>query len=183
MSDTIFKHKAESDKIINFFEQEISKLKLGRATPSLVEGVQIEAYGAYTPLTHLASVNVTDAKTLTIQAWDKSQIKAIEKALSTADVGSVSVDGDFVRVTMAPLTEETRREVVKKLHIKSEETKVSLKSLREDIKQEIVNAEHDKAISQDEKFALLDEMEDFIKDCNEKIREITERKEADIMKI
>jgi ribosome recycling factor len=179
----IIRHKAEADKILSFFEQEISKLRLGRATPSLVEGVQVESYGTYTPLIHLASVNVSDAKTLTIQTWDKSQIRAIEKALITSDVGSVSVDGDFIRVTMAPLTEETRREVVKKLHIKSEETKVSLKSLREDIKQIVVNAEHDKEISQDEKFALLEEMEAMIKDYNDKVRDISDRKEADIMKI
>ncbi len=183
MSDMILKYKAEGDKIISFFEQEISKLKLGRATPSLVEGVQVEAYGAYTPLAHLASVNVTDAKTLTIQAWDKSQIKAIEKSLNLADVGSVSVDGDYIRVTMAPLTEETRKEVVKKLYNKVEDAKISFKSLRETIKQEVVNAEHEKIVSQDEKFSLLDEMEEFVKNYNEKIREIAEKKEEDIMKI
>ena len=183
MSDTISKHKADADKILNFFIQEISRLKLGRATPSLVEGVQVESYGAYTPLIHLASVNVTDSKTLTIQTWDKSQIKAIEKALIAADVGSVSVDGDFIRLTMASLTEETRREVVKKLHIKAEEAKVSFKALREEIKQAVINDEHDKKISQDEKFALLDEMEELIKEYNEKLKDLVTAKEIDIMKI
>ncbi len=183
MSDMIIRHKAEADKILNFFEQEISKLRLGRATPSIVENVQVESYGAFTPLIHLATVNVSDAKTLTIQAWDKSQIKAVEKALIMADVGSVSVDGDNVRVTMASLTEETRREVVKKLHTKAEETKVSLKSLREEIKQSVINAEHEKEISQDEKFTLLEEMEELIKDYNDKLKDLTARKEEDIMKI
>jgi ribosome recycling factor len=183
MSDIINKHKPEAEKIISFFEQEVGKLRLGRAAPSLVEGVQVEAYGVYTPLVHLASINVTDPKTLTIQSWDKSQIKAIEKALAGTDVGSVSVDGDLVRVTMASLTEETRREVVKKLHVKSEEAKVSFKTLREDIKQSIIEAEHAKTVSQDEKFAFLDELEDFIKDYQEKIKNITSLKEADIMKI
>lgn len=183
MSDMIIRHKAEAEKILTFFEQEISKLRLGRATPSLIENVQVESYGAFSPLIHLASINVTDSKTLTIQAWDKSQIKAVEKALIMADVGSVSVDGDYVRVTMASLTEETRREVVKKLHAKAEEAKVSLKTLREEIKQSVINAEHEKVVSQDEKFALLEEMEDLIKEYNEKLKDITSRKEEDIMKI
>ena len=184
MSDFISSQKSQFDKIIEFLQKEIYTLRIGRATPSLVESVMVEAYGSITPLNQLAGINVTDPKTLTIQPWDKSVLKAIESALQKADLGSSPIiQENLIIVSLPSMTEENRLNVIKKMNQKLEETKVSIRNLREKIKENVIQDEKDKVISEDDKFKRLEELDALVKSYNEKIREMGSKKEEEIMKI
>ncbi|MFA6304774.1 MAG: ribosome recycling factor [Patescibacteria group bacterium] len=184
MSDFVNSYKDEFNKILVFLDKEIGTLRLGRSSPSLVENVLVDAYSVLTPLPHLASITATDPKTLTIQPWDKALLKEIEKALIKADLGINPVVRESVVILNVPsLTEETRKEVVKKLHHRLEEAKVAIRSVREKIKEKTLAQEKDKEITEDEKFRNLDELEELVKSYNEKIRSLGDKKEEEIMKI
>lgn len=184
MSDFINSHKEEFNKALLFLEKEIGNLRIGRATPSLVENVQVDAYGVLTPLIHLAGIAASDPKTLTIQPWDKSLIKEIEKAILKADLGvNPLVKEALIIINIPSLTEETRKEVVKKLRQKLEDAKVSIRGIREKIREKTMEQEKDKTITEDEKFKNLDELDKLVKDYNEKIKALGDKKEEEIMKI
>jgi len=184
MSDFISSQKSPFDKIIEFLQKEISALRIGRATPALVESVMVEAYGSLTPLNQLAGINVTDPKTLTIQPWDKGVLKAVESALQKADLGcSPVINENVIIISLPSMTEENRLNVIKKMNQKLEETKVSIRNQREKIKEQIIKDEKDKAISEDDKFKRLEELDALVKSYNETIREMGAKKEEEIMKI
>jgi len=184
MSDFINSHKEEFNKALLFLEKEIGNLRIGRSSPALVENVPVEAYGVLTPLVHLAGIASSDPKTLTIQPWDKSLVKEIAKAILTADLGvNPVVKEGLVIINIPALTEETRKEAVKKLHQKLEEAKVSLRAIREKIRGKTMEQEKNKEISEDEKYKNLEELDNLIKGYNEKIKALGDKKEEDIMKI
>lgn len=183
--DIIHTHSPEFDKSIDHLKQEISALRTGRATPLLVEDVSIEAYGGKQPLKALASIFVVDAKTLQIQPWDKSILSAIESGIRnnpTLGLNPVN-DGTLIRLVLPDLTAERRQELIKVLHQKLENAKISVRKVREDVREAVQSAEKGKEISEDEKFALQEELEKMVKEYNEKIRVIGEEKEKEIQKI
>jgi len=184
MSEFVSAHKPDLQKVIEHFQKEIAGLRISRAAPALVENIIAEAYGVPTPIVHLASITMQDAKSLVIRPWDKNNLKNIEKALQAAGIGaSITVEGEAIRVIVSSMTEETRKEVIKKLNQKTEEAKVSLRSKREKIREQIIKQEKDKIIAEDEKFKSLEELDELIKDFNEKIKEIAQKKETEIMVI
>lgn len=184
MNEYISSQKPEFEKVIQHFKKELNSLRIGRATPSLIENIQAESYGTPTPIVHLASIGVQDPKNMTVQPWDKGNTKPIEKALQEADLGAnISIDGDIVRVSLPQMTEETRKEVIKKLNQKAEETKVSIRGKREKIKESIVSQEKNKEISEDDKFKALEELDDMVKKYGEEIKELSKKKEEEIMTI
>jgi ribosome recycling factor len=184
MSDFIGNFKPTFNKLVEHFGKELNALRIGRATPSLVENVSVLAYGAPTPLIHLASIAATDPKTITIQPWDKNLIKDIEKALQQTDLGSSPiVQEGLIIVNIPPLTEELRKEIVKKVHQKAEETKVAIRGAREKVKEQIIAMEEEKQMSEDDKFKRLEELDVLVKDYNEQVKEIVEKKEDEIMKV
>lgn len=184
MSDFINSHKEEFNRALLFLEKEIGNLRIGRATPALVENVQVDAYGVLTPLAHLAGIAASDPKTLAIQPWDKSLIKEIEKGILKADLGfNPLVKEGLIIINIPSLTEETRKEVVKKLHQKLEDAKVSIRGIREKIREKTMEQEKSKNITEDEKFKNLDELDKLVKDYNEKIKALGDKKEEEIMKI
>src|SRR3989338_6213007 len=184
MSDFISSQKSQFEKIIEFLQKEISGLRIGRATPALVESVMVESYGSVIPLNQLAGINVTDPKTLTIQPWDKNVLKAMESALQKADLGcSPIIQENIIIISLPPMTEDNRINVIKKMNQKLEEIKVSIRNQREKIKEQIIKDEKDKIISEDDKFKRLEELDALVKNYNETIREMGAKKEAEIMKI
>lgn len=184
MSDFINSHKEEFNKVLAFLEKETGNLRVGRANPALVENVLVDAYGALTPLRHLAGLAATDPKTLTIQPWDKSLVKEIAKAIVRADLGfNPLVKETMVIINIPALTEETRKEVVKKLQHKLEEARVSVRAVREKVRDRVMAQEKNKEISEDEKFKNLEELDKLVRDYNEKIKAIGDKKEDEIMKI
>jgi ribosome recycling factor len=184
MSDFIESFKQEFNKVIEHLKGEVNNLRIGRATPSLVENIKVDSYGTLTPLVHLASVSITDPKTIQIQPWDKNLLKEIEKALQQADLGSSPlIKEDFIIVSIPSMTEESRKEVIKKLNTKLEEAKVSIRNNREKTKEQINKSEKDKEISEDDRFRRLEELDELVKNYNKEIKEIGDQKEEEIMTI
>ncbi|MEK7558001.1 MAG: ribosome recycling factor [Patescibacteria group bacterium] len=171
-------------KVIDFFKKDISSLRTGRANPAVLDGIQVEAYGTRTLLAGVASINVPDARSLVITAWDKNVTKDIEKALVVANLGlNIVNEGDKIRAMISPLTEENRRGLVKRLNEKMEEARISLRQVRDEIKEEIEEVFKDKEISEDDKFRFIKELDETINDRNNEVKEIRDKKEEEIMTI
>ena len=170
------------DEAINFFKQEISKLRTGRATPSLVEHVPVDAYGVRTPLLQLASITTSDARTLVVQPWDKGLVRDIEKALQAAELHtSPIVEGALIRLPLPALNEENRKALVKLLHQHGEACKVSIRQSREKIREHVTKQSEDGEVSEDIKFKQHKQLDELVKDYNTQISEIIEAKETEIM--
>ncbi len=168
----------------DFVRGELLQLRTGRATPTLVENIEVEAYGARTPMKGVASISTPDPKTVQIQPWDKSVLKAIESALVAADLGiQPVVNGDVVRLIMPAMTEENRKTLVKKMKERLEDGKVRMRGVREKAKARILKAEKDKTIAEDEKFKMLEELDAMTREWVEKIEKMGEEKEEEIMTV
>jgi ribosome recycling factor len=184
MANFINEHEGEFKKAIEHFKGEITSLRTGRATPALVEDIQVEAYDGKMEIKGLASINVPDPKTITIDPWDKSLLQNIEKAINDSDVGiSPVVDGTLIRLSLPPMTEENRKEKVKVLKQKAEQARISVRGIREKVRDAIIKAEEDKEISEDDKFKMQEELDKFVADQNKEIENITTEKEKEIMTI
>lgn len=179
--DVAQEYKEKFERTIEHFRQDISSLRTGRATPALVEDIMVEAYGTKQPLKTVASISVADAKTLTVDPWDKSQLQAVEIAINNSDIGINPVnDGTLLRLPLPELTQERRATLIKLLHQKSEQAKIVIRKIREDIRGVIDKAEKAKEISEDDKYDAQDELDILVKEYNEKVHTIAIDKEKDI---
>lgn len=184
MNNLVENHKDQFEKTITAFKDDISSLRTGRVSPSLVENIVVESYGTKTELLQLASVTTPEPQSIIIKPWDKNILSSIEKALNQSDINvNPVVDGDLVRLNFPPLTEESRKELVKTLHKKAEESRIRLRNNREKIREEIISLEKNKEISEDQKFSALKDLDEVVKDYNDKIKQISEAKEKEIMTI
>lgn len=180
----IKKYEKSFQDAIEHFQLELAKLRTGRANSGIVENLQVEYYGAKTPLKQMASINVPEPRLITIQPWDTDSLVNIEAAVRESDLGiNPSNDGRVIRLNIPPLTEERRMDLVKVLHKKAEEARVSIRGIREEIWKEIQGAEKEGEISEDDKFKGKDELQKVIDGHNGKIEEIKEKKEKEIMTI
>jgi ribosome recycling factor len=177
-------HATDFDKAVGHFKEDIATLKTGRANPAILDNVRVEAYGAPSPLNQLSSISVPEARSILIQPWDKNVVKDIEKALREAslDLGIVN-EGDKIRITIPQMTEESRKDIVKILHQKEEQAKIAVRSIREDIKEEILAAEKNKEFGEDEKFSLIEELDKKVGEYNDRIKAIAADKEKEIMTV
>ncbi len=124
----------QMQKVISHLETELIKIRAGKANPQMLEGIMVDYYGSVTPINQVANVSVTDARTITLQPWEKAMIAPIEKALMQANLGvTPQNDGIVIRLFMPPLTEERRKELVKKVNAEGEHGKVSIRSVRRDM--------------------------------------------------
>lgn len=184
MNNLVEKNKEQFEKTIRFFQEDISSLRTGRVSPSLVEKISVESYGTTTELLQLAAISSPEPHSIVIKPWDKSILSAVEKAISKSDLNvNPIVDGDLVRLNFPSLTEESRKELVKVLHRKAEESRIKLRNNREKVKDEILSLEKSKSISEDQKFDALEDLDELVKEYNDKIKQISEKKEEDIMTI
>lgn len=182
--DIINKIKPNLNKTIEYLKNELLGLQVGRATPNLLENLEIDAYDQKMPLKDLAAIQTPEPRSMIIRPWDKDIIKKIESAIRSSNLKlSPVVDNDFIRLTIPPLSEERRKEIAKILQEKVEECRISVRRNREDIWREIQNLEQAKEISEDNKFKAKDELQKIIDDYNKKIEEIKEKKEKEIMTI
>ncbi len=169
---------------LDFFKKEIATLRTGRANPAVLDNVSVEAYGVMNPLNAVANIAVNDARSILIAPWDKGVIKSIEKAIVEANLGlGVVNEGDKLRLTVPPLTEENRKELVKKLNEKMEKTRIILRQARENIKSHIEKAYDEKEISEDDKFRFIKELDELSAKRNEELKDLRDRKEKDVMEI
>lgn len=177
-------HKEEFDKALEHFKSELGTIKTGRANPAILDGVRVEAYGVPSPLNQVASVNVSDSRSLVIQPWDKSMLKEIEKGILESDLNINPVnDGEKIRINLPPLTEETRKETVKLLNHKAEDAKIAIRLIRDKVKDAIIEAEKAKEFGEDEKFRLLEELDKKVATFNSSIKELADKKEEEVMTI
>jgi len=171
-------------KSIDALKRDLSTLRTGRATPSLLDNINIDYYGTSTPLNQLASVIAPDAQAIIIQPWDKGSIQDIEKSLSTSDLGfNPSNDGNQITVPIPPLTQERRFEMVRLLKKKIEDGKVSVRNVRRDSVERLRKLEKDKSISQDDSRRGQDQIQKATDNYTKLIDDISKAKEDEITQV
>jgi len=162
----------------SWLSTELEKIRAGRATASVLDGITVDAYGTQTPLNQVGSIGNEGPRTLRIDVYDASQIDEVEKSLQQAEVGaSIAKDDSGVRLNFPELTEENRKQSINRAKSKFEEAKVSLRGVREDVWNEIKKLEDDGEITEDEKFNFKEKMEKKVKDANQKMQEFVEGKQ------
>lgn len=177
-------HKANFDKALDHFLHELSGVRTGRANPALLNTVTVESYGSKLPLEHVASVTVSDAKTLVISPWDKGQIQAIEKGIQMANLGfNPSNDGVVIRINLPALNEERRKDMVKLVNQLAEKGKIGIRNARETVHKEMKKAESDNAISKDDLQVGQKKLQEVVDKYNEEIKKHVEAKEKEIMTV
>lgn len=177
-----FKQKLE--KIVEHLRGEVSSLRTGRATPALVEDLEIDYYGTKTPLKAVASISSPEARSLVIQPWDKNAIQAIEKAIQSSSLGLNPVtDREAIRLSIPPLNEERRKELTKLLGRHLEDSRIAVRRDREEALKEVEQKEKVKKISEDEKFRQKNEVQKVVDEINKKIEEMGSAKEKEIMTV
>ena len=184
VEETLEELKAAIGKAHEALKREMAKIRTGRAHPSLLDSLRVDAYGTPTPISQLATVNVPEARMLTIKPWDKSQIKAIEKAIVQSPLGlTPQNDGDLIRLPLPHLTEERRKELVKLVKRAGEETKVTVRKARHDAKEMIESLVDDKEIGEDAGDRAKKEVEELTQKGVAEVDNIVGRREKDILEV
>ncbi len=180
----ITNYKDDLEKIVTHAKQEMGALRTGRATPALVENISVEIYGARQSIKAVGSIIVSDAKTLLIDVWDKNSLKDVERAISQANVGLMPIiDNNRIRISLPPMTEDNRKDMVKILNAKLEESRISMRGVRDKVKTSITDSERAKEITDDDRYDAIDKLEAVIKEYISKIDTLGEAKEEEIMTI
>lgn len=184
MPQSIKKNAEERmEKAIGALKRDLATLRAGRATPSLLDRVQVEYYGAMTPVNQLANINTPDSRTIYIQPWDKSSLAAIEKAILKSDLGlTPSNDGASIRIGIPPLTEERRSELVKMTKKFGEEAKVAIRNIRRDANDEIKKLEKT-TISEDESRRHQEDIQKTTDKYVAEVDKVLGSKEKEIMEV
>jgi ribosome recycling factor len=184
VSDVMKDLQGSIEKALEAFRRDLTKVRTGRANVAILDGVKVDYYGTPTPLNQVASVNVPDARLITIKPWEKTLIPEIEKSIRAAQLGlNPNSDGEIVRVPMPPLTEERRKDLVKMVKKMAEEAKVALRAHRRDANEMLKSFLKDKAITEDEEKGGLKKVQDATDASVTKVDEITAKKEAEIMEV
>lgn len=176
--------KTKLEKIIEHLKTEIVSLRTGRASPALVEDLEVDYYGAKTPLKAVAAISSPDPKQILIQPWDKNAVQPIERAIQSSSLGLNPItDKAFIRLSIPPLTEERRKELAKILGKHMEEARIHVRREREEILKDIDRREKAKEISEDDKFRQKHEAQKVVDEINKKIEEMGKNKEKEIMTV
>ena len=185
MIETIKRDATERmEKAITSLKKELTSIRAGRANPAILDKIQVEYYGAVTPLSQLANINTPDPRTLMIQPWDKSVVNEIEKAIQKSDLGiTPSNDGTTIRINIPPLTEERRKELVKLVKKIGEESKVAIRNVRRDANDEMKKLEKAGDISEDESRRTHDEVQKLTDKYIDEIDKVVANKERDILEV
>lgn len=169
-------------KSVAALQNELQKVRTGRASLSLFDSVKVDYYGTLTPLNQMASLSIPESRLITIQPWDATQIKEIEKAILKANLGlTPSSDGKIIRISIPPLTEERRKDIVKQVQKISEEHKVAVRNIRRDANEGLKNLKKDGDISEDDMFKGQDQVQKLTDDHIAKIDGICKTKEKEVL--
>ncbi|HAS84564.1 MAG TPA: ribosome recycling factor [Candidatus Yonathbacteria bacterium] len=174
--------KKKAGDLAEHLSKELSAIHTGRASSAILDGIFIESYGAQLAVQHVATIANEDARTLRIVPWEKANGKEIEKAINDANLGiSVSTDESGLRIFFPPLTTERRVSFTKLVRDKVESARVTLKGVREQAKNDIISAEKDGDMSEDEKTRALDDLQKFVDEANNNLESIGDKKEKEIL--
>jgi ribosome recycling factor len=183
LKDIYIQLKTRMDKAVEDFRKAMAATRTGRANVHMLDTVNVDYYGTPTPLSQIASVHA-EAQLLTVQAWDASQLQAIEKAIRSSDLGLNPMnDGKIIRVPVPPLTEERRKDMVKHLHRVLEEHRTAVRNIRRDGNDAIKKAMKDRKITEDDEKRAMDEIQKLTDDEIKKMEEMSKGKEKEVMEI
>ena len=183
IKETLADGEERMSKAIDALKRDLATVRTGRANPGLVDHIRVDYFGTPTPLQQLASVSVPEARLITIQPWDKGSLGAIEKAIQKSDLGlNPNNDGNIIRLSIPPLTEDRRKELVKVVHKKVEEGRIEIRNIRRDAHEMLRELKKEKEISEDQEFGAQEDLQKvtdhFIADADkvgqEKERELLE---------
>jgi ribosome recycling factor len=175
---------SQMDRNIEAIQREFSGVRTGKASPALLDTVQVEAYESRMPLNQAATISAPDPHMLVVQPWDVNLVAAVSKAIQSADLGlNPSVDGNLVRVSIPPLTEERRREMVKLLHKYAEEGRVAVRHARHKAKSDIEQHVKDSDLSEDEGHRELDALQKLTDEHIARIDELLKHRESEVMEV
>ena len=175
--------RSKMDKSIQHLENELIKIRAGKANPTVVDGIMVDYYGVQTPLNQVSNIGTPDAKTVAIQPWEKNMIAPIEKAIMQANIGiTPENNGEIIRLNIPPLTEERRRDLVRQVKNEGENTKVSVRNARRDSNDELKQLQKD-GLPEDEQKNGESEVQKLTDEYIEKVDQILEIKEKDIMTV
>ncbi len=172
------------DKTLKSYNHNVSKIRTGRASPNILDGIMVDYYGTPTPLKQVAQISTPEARLLQLQPFDKTLIPALEKAIMAANIGVTPTnDGNFVRIPFPALTEDKRKVLVKDLKKLGEDAKVALRAARRDQIENVKKAEKDKAVSEDESKKLQTDIQNLIDKFSKQFDDLVASKEKDIMTV
>ncbi len=184
MPTIIEAHKSSFDRLVDNFFKELQGIRTGRATPALLENIIVSAYGAKTKLVELASILVSDPQTLLVQPWDKGITNDIIHSLGASQMGfSSGVSQNAIRVSIPPLTEETRKQIAKTVNEKLQEELNNLRRVRDLVREEVLKSEREKKITEDERYRLQEQLDKTTRDYQKKLEEMKDKKVAEIMRV
>ncbi len=176
------KAKPEFEKTFKFLEQEMAKIRTSRASPALVEDIEVSAFGSKFSIKQLGAISTPQTNQIVIQPWDGSYIEPIEKAIANSGLGmSAVVDKNIIRLSLPLLTEEYRQSLIKILSEKSEQARQTIRRQREDIWNRLHDAFKAKQLSEDDKFRGKDELQKVVDEYNEKIKNLVEKKKGELL--
>jgi ribosome recycling factor len=168
---------------LSHLDKEFAKIRAGKASPAMLDGVKVDNYGVLSPISQVSSINTPDARQITIQPWDKNMLSAIEKAIMAANLGfNPQNDGIIIRIPVPPLTEERRRELVKRARTESENSKVAIRNIRRNANEEAKALEKE-GVSEDEVKLLQTKIQELTDAMITKVDKMIEAKEKDIMTV
>lgn len=171
-------------KTIQYFEDEMARVRTGRASPALVENIKVNYYGSQMPMNQVSNISVPDSKTILIQPWDPGAVEPIEKAIIQSDLGiNPNNDGKVIRLSIPPLTEERRKELAKYVSNIAEDNRISVRQIRKDSNNHIKDLEKEEGMPEDQCKKALSDVQDLTDKYIEEINKLLERKEKEIMEI
>ena len=177
-------YAVKMDKTILSYKKDLTTLRTGRANASMLDMVKVDVYGQMMPINQLASISVPEARLITIQVWDQTNIKAVDAAIQKSDLGiNPQIDGSVLRIRIPDLTEERRKDLIKVLKNISEKNKVSIRNIRREANDELKNLIKDKKISEDENKSFEKDIQKITDDNIANIEKISQEKEKEILQI
>jgi ribosome recycling factor len=184
VNDVLREAESKMKKSADTLRQHLGTIRTGRASPALVENLQVEAYGSAMPLNQLANIQVPDARMITIQPYDAGTLRAIEKSIQNSELGiNPNNDGRTIRLAIPPLTEDRRKSLVKMVRQQVEESKVALRNIRREALDDLRQLEHEKLISEDDQRRAQDRLQEMTDRYTRELDQIGQAKEAEVMEI
>ncbi len=169
-------------KAIEIIKKDMASVRTGRAHPAILEDIKVDYYGTPVPINQIATISAPEARLLVIQPWDKSALKEIEKAILRSPLGlTPQNDGNVIRVSIPPLTEERRKELIRLVRKKAEEGRITIRNIRRDVMEELKEKKENGEIPEDDYFRLSKEVQEITDKYIEKVEEILKLKEEEIM--
>jgi ribosome recycling factor len=182
--DVVKELKARIDKTLDDLRKDLAKIRTGRASTSILDGIMVDYYGTPTPLNGVATLSVPEPRLIVIKPWEKAQLKVIEKALKEANLGITPMnDGEVIRLPMPAMTEERRKEIAKQVRAKGEEHKVAIRNVRRDANERLKGMLKDKKITEDDNKRTTDKVQKETDGGVAKVDEVVAKKEKEVMEV